>query len=252
MLFRSAIFRAPVELLPAERSDSETLPREADPALEADEASSDPKSPLVDAASDPQGPAATEILARHAATLALIRQAADKPACRFVRDWSRPSFGMLLPEVQSLRNAARLLALAARREAAEGDAAAAVRDIVGDSAIRLLTSSTKPSAIIWSTRRAIRSARSDRVQRIPICTTPLSGNVAVPGPASLKRSPLPRHTSSARTMRRRLFGSVREAATGSSSVNRANRCDVFVSASSSARISGHSPGKTSSSIKAVR
>jgi len=71
-----------------------------------------------------------EILARHAPTLELVRRAADKPGCRFIRDWSRPSFDMHLPEFASLRNMCRLLGVAARSEAAGGDHAAALRDIV--------------------------------------------------------------------------------------------------------------------------
>jgi hypothetical protein len=74
--------------------------------------------------------AVTDILARHAATLDLLRQAADRPACRFVRDWSRPSVDMLLPELSPLRQGARMLALAARREAADGDLRAAITDVV--------------------------------------------------------------------------------------------------------------------------
>ena len=70
------------------------------------------------------------LLSRHAATLDLVRRAAAKPGCHFFRDWARPSMGMLLPEFSSLRQAARLLALAARRESASGAADAALRDVV--------------------------------------------------------------------------------------------------------------------------
>jgi hypothetical protein len=69
------------------------------------------------------------LLARHAATLGLVRRAAAKPGCRFVRNWTRPSLDMLVPEYPSMREAARLLALAARRESAAGDSAAALRDV---------------------------------------------------------------------------------------------------------------------------
>lgn len=72
----------------------------------------------------------TEFLARHADALALVRRAADTSGCRFVRDWSRPSFDLLLPEIQEMRKVANLLAVAARREAHDGDADAALRDIV--------------------------------------------------------------------------------------------------------------------------
>ena len=66
------------------------------------------------------GAAVTDLLSRQAATLDTIRRAADRDNCRFTRDWTRPSFAMLLPELQSLRLAGRFLALAARRAAAEG------------------------------------------------------------------------------------------------------------------------------------
>jgi hypothetical protein len=82
------------------------------------------------ATTDVTSAAVAEILARHAPTLDLLRRAADKPFCRFTRDWSRPSIAMLLPEMQELRGAARLLTLAARREAADGDHAAAIRDVI--------------------------------------------------------------------------------------------------------------------------
>ena len=51
---------------------------------------------------------------------------------------------------------------------------------------------------------------------------------------------------------RRLFGSIFSAAGGSSSASLEYIPAVSMSASSSARISGHSPGKTSSSMTAVR
>lgn len=97
----------------------------ADPAIRANDS---PLSQPVTVAID--SPQVTELLERHAATLQLVRQAADRPGCRFQRDWTRPSISMVLPEVQEMRHAARLLALAARREAADGDAAMALRDIV--------------------------------------------------------------------------------------------------------------------------
>ena len=37
-------------------------------------------------------------LTRHTETLALLRQAAARPTCRFTRDYPRPSFDMLIPE----------------------------------------------------------------------------------------------------------------------------------------------------------
>ncbi len=82
--------------------------------------------PAIDASS----PAVGALLARHASLLDTIRRAADMPACRFARDWTRPSIDMLLAEVQSCRNEGRLLALAARHEAAAGKPAEALADAV--------------------------------------------------------------------------------------------------------------------------
>jgi len=79
---------------------------------------------------DTASPAVGALLARHAGLLDTIRRAADMPACRFPRDWTRPSIDMLLAEVQSCRSEARLLALAARHEAAAGKPAAALADAV--------------------------------------------------------------------------------------------------------------------------
>lgn len=79
---------------------------------------------------DAGSPEVSAILERHAATLDLLRRATDKPGCRFDRDWSRPALDMVLNEVQEMRQAARLLVLAARRAAADGDGAGVLADIV--------------------------------------------------------------------------------------------------------------------------
>jgi len=79
---------------------------------------------------DVASPAVGALLARHAGLLDTIRRAADRPACRFPRDWTRPSIDMLLAEVQGCRTEGRLLALAARHEAAEGKPAAVLADAV--------------------------------------------------------------------------------------------------------------------------
>jgi len=120
--------------LPAAVPDSHNaapLYRQAFAAIEADAGVGGQESPLAAATtSDVASPAVTDLLARHAGTLDLLRRAADRDTCRFQRDWTRPSVDMLLPELQSLRTAARLVTLAARREAADGDAAEALRDVV--------------------------------------------------------------------------------------------------------------------------
>lgn len=127
----AALMQANLPPAVAEADNAAPLHRHAAALLAADDPfkkdfpDGDPDSPL-----DIRSPEVAARLARHADTLDLIRRAADKNACRFDRDWSRPSIDMLLPEIQSLRGEARLLALAARRAAADGDAAAALADTV--------------------------------------------------------------------------------------------------------------------------
>jgi hypothetical protein len=114
----------------SEQQNAAPLYQQAFAALDADPASKDQDSPLTTATTiDVASPAVIDLLARHAATLDLLRRAADRDTCRFQRDWTRPSFDMLLPEMQSLRTAARLLVLDARREAADGNAEDALRDV---------------------------------------------------------------------------------------------------------------------------
>lgn len=80
-----------------------------------------------------QPPSAAEVpadvLASHAATIDLLRRAAAIPACRFDRDWARPSIEQLLPEPQALRLGAGLLARTARDAAAEGRVVEALADV---------------------------------------------------------------------------------------------------------------------------
>ena len=101
-------------------------------ALRADPAAAKECDSLLRASEtiDPFSPTATELLTHHAATLDLLRRAADRDTCRFQKDWTRPSIDMAFPEEQALLFAARLLALEARREAADGNTTDALRDVV--------------------------------------------------------------------------------------------------------------------------
>ena len=117
---------------------------------------------------DPLGirsPAVAELLARHRESLDLIRRAADRDVCRFDRDWSRPSISMLLPEIQALRGETRLLALAARRSAADGDAAAALADTVRIHRIAR-QAATEPILISYLVSYAIDSLARDTLSRV--------------------------------------------------------------------------------------
>ncbi len=113
----------------ADDENAAPLHLQAGAAIVADKEFGAEDSP-IDPTGDVMREAVTMFLARHAATLELIRRAADRDACRFTRDWSRPSMAMILSEVQMIRSESRLLALAARRAAAEGRHADALADIV--------------------------------------------------------------------------------------------------------------------------
>ena len=99
-------------------------------ALEADPIAKAQESPLNNAASiDAEDAGVVDLLTRHRETLSLVRDAASRDVCRFTRDWTRPSLDLVLPEMQSIRQAARLVQLSARHKAATGDVAGALDDI---------------------------------------------------------------------------------------------------------------------------
>jgi hypothetical protein len=70
---------------------------------------------------DAKDPEMRAFLKRQAGALALLREGGDKPGCYFERDYGRPSIDMMLPELNRLREAARLLSLDARSQAADGN-----------------------------------------------------------------------------------------------------------------------------------
>jgi len=116
---------------PAPDDNAASLYKRAFAALAADKQVEEAESPFWNASlTDAGSPDVTVIIERHAATLDLLRRATDKPGCRFDRDWSRPAIDMLLPEIQEMRRAGRLLMLAAWRAAAAGDAEQALADVV--------------------------------------------------------------------------------------------------------------------------
>ncbi len=118
--------------LPPVVSDADnaaTLYTTAFAALEADPARKLEDGPLSSKTIDPSSEAAAELLARQANTIDVLRRAADREGCRFARDWTRPSLDMILPHLGSIRVAARLMALSARRLAAAGEMEAALGDV---------------------------------------------------------------------------------------------------------------------------
>lgn len=125
----ASIMQANLPPAVADADNAATLYRPVFEMLRADKAIDGNTSPLISGTTDPNDPAVTELLDRHASTLALLRRAADREQCRFVRDWTRPSVDLRLPEILSLRTCARLLALAARGEAAAGKNVEALGDV---------------------------------------------------------------------------------------------------------------------------
>lgn len=62
------------------------------------------------------------------AIVALAEDAADRPACYFVRDWNR-GFALEFPEFSAMKNLSRLLCYKAERQNAQGDPIGALRSI---------------------------------------------------------------------------------------------------------------------------
>ncbi|MGD1275934.1 MAG: hypothetical protein ABR964_01770 [Tepidisphaeraceae bacterium] len=78
---------------------------------------------------DPREPAMIAFLARQTPTLALLRRAANMPACRFDEDLTTPDIQQLLPALNEEREAANVLELDARHELAQGHVSNAIADI---------------------------------------------------------------------------------------------------------------------------
>lgn len=78
---------------------------------------------------DPLSPAVQEYLQRQQKALEVLRQAADMPECRFDFDLARPDMQKLLDQWPKYRIGIRLLALAARAEAAAGNGDIAAADL---------------------------------------------------------------------------------------------------------------------------
>jgi hypothetical protein len=95
----------------------------------------DPNWKTVDPDGDINSPTIIDILKRHSSTIALLRKGSELPVCRFDRDFAHPSISIVLPELNSSRQAALILRLQVRRELQDGQIAQAVSDV--DSILRL-------------------------------------------------------------------------------------------------------------------
>ncbi|MDB5293272.1 MAG: hypothetical protein JWL69_4513 [Phycisphaerales bacterium] len=97
--------------------------------IAADAALREASSTWDDQTPDLAEPTTAAILARHASTIAMLRQAGALPECRFEHDFAHPSFSILLPELAQVRTAASLLRLHARSEIAQGRVNSAMTDM---------------------------------------------------------------------------------------------------------------------------
>jgi hypothetical protein len=74
-------------------------------------------------------PELARFLQQQSGTIALIIAGSKKPGCYFEHGYSQPRIDMKLPEIQSMRQLARLLMLDARCKTAIGDYRAAIEDV---------------------------------------------------------------------------------------------------------------------------
>ena len=72
-----------------------------------------------------------EILGRHQKALALVREAAARPLCRFDSSWenTKMPYAILYPQYAEMRSLARLLCVQALQDARDGNSAAALENI---------------------------------------------------------------------------------------------------------------------------
>ena len=126
---------------PPEQENAEGLYRGASIIFEDDDAFQGFLQDNAQPFADPITQEDITFLTRHTETLDLLRQAAARPICRFTRDYTRPSVDMVIPEIQFLRNAARILAVSARYKASRGEITAALRDVSSIMKISLHASS---------------------------------------------------------------------------------------------------------------
>jgi hypothetical protein len=77
---------------------------------------------------DPAEPATIAFLREQAGTIAMLRQAAALPGCRFDRDLGNPDIALMLPTLNEVRNGANVLALHAREEIVHGNISSAMVD----------------------------------------------------------------------------------------------------------------------------
>lgn len=124
---------------------------------------------------DPRSQRLARFLSEQRDVRALIVRASEMPRCNFGRDFTRPSFDMLLPEVQNLRSLARYLAIDARQAAATGDSSRAKEDL--ETILRVANHGAEdPFLITVLVSMALEGMTSETLQQI-LAETPEPGSL---------------------------------------------------------------------------
>lgn len=125
-----ALWLATGQAVPSDEQNAALLYEKAFARLHADQPTDVNSSPLGNSDTfDPKESAMLAYLAREAPMLALLRQAAALPGCRFDEDLATPDMERLLPELNEERGASNILGLDARHELAEGHVSKAIADV---------------------------------------------------------------------------------------------------------------------------
>lgn len=119
-----------------------------------------------------------EFLRDRAGELAVLHAAAAKPGCYFERDYGRATVYMLLPEMQDLRSAARLLAVDARHAAGRGNLKLALTDVNAMFAIGR-HAGTEPILISTLVSAAVDQFSVVTLQEVLRSATPTTEDLAV-------------------------------------------------------------------------
>jgi len=97
--------------------------------LSADKRAGGTLEPLLGRSFNRDDPKLRALLAQHRSLIVLLRQAADRPACNMGYWYSTPSVAMLLPQLNSFPDMARLLVHSAAVHSAEGRVVEAMKDL---------------------------------------------------------------------------------------------------------------------------
>jgi hypothetical protein len=125
---------------------------------------------------DPRGADLKKFLDSQRRGLELLRKAAARPGCWFGHDY-QDGFNLRLPEVQSLREGAFVLALDALAKAAAGDGSGAARDIA--LVFRIARHINEPTLITFLVARAVEQIATRALEEVLSRSTPPAEDLAL-------------------------------------------------------------------------